>query len=100
MPHSVLKISKSNPQLIEVLGEFPDETAAAEFADKCQAESGAGDYEFAVEAPEPKGEVKLPPRPAVFKALPSSLSGYMDSYAMGPAPFERPPRTHRKPHLF
>jgi hypothetical protein len=51
MPFSVLRISKTDENHIEVLGEFWDTEIAQKFADFMQSEDKSGEYDYSVEAP-------------------------------------------------
>jgi hypothetical protein len=54
MPFTVLKISSSKEDQVDVLGEFESCEAAREFADARRNEDETNEYDYLVESPEPK----------------------------------------------
>ena len=51
MPFSVLKISKTDENEIEVLGEFWDTEVAQKFVEFMQTDNEDGDFDYSVETP-------------------------------------------------
>jgi hypothetical protein len=74
MPFTVLKISRADPERIDVIGEFNEEHKACEFADQMMAHDKSGNYEYSVEAPISRSAEHDPRRSNIFSV--SAKSGF------------------------
>ena len=51
MPFTVLKVSKTAEGLIEIAGEFPDETEAHKFLETARSGEDTDDFDYIIEPP-------------------------------------------------
>ena len=59
MPYTVLRVSKAIADRTEVLGEFPNEREARDFAEDAEREDLSHKDEYLVERPPPPSEKNL-----------------------------------------